>query len=125
MKKKKSLLRRLIPWLVTLAALAALVIFVGIPLYSNTKEEVVAPPIISYYEGSKQPLVMENDSLLFEMDPTTTQFTLTEKATGQQWLSNPANAAQDPVAVAANKALLQSTLVVTYSSASGTIDFNN
>ena len=125
MKKKKSLLRRLIPWLVTLAALAALVIFVGIPLYSNTEEEAVAPPIISYYEGSKQPLVMENDSLLFEMDPTTTQFTLTEKATGQQWLSNPANAAQDPVAVAANKALLQSTLVVTYSSASGTIDFNN
>ena len=125
MKKKKSILRRLIPWLITLAALAALVVFVGIPLYSDTEEEVVAPPVISYYEGDKKPLIMENDDLRFELDPTTTQFTLTEKATGRQWLSNPANAAQDPVAVAANKALLQSTLVVTYSSASGTIDFNN
>ena len=125
MKKKKSILRRLIPWLITLAALAALVVFVGIPLYSDTEEEIVAPPVISYYEGDKKPLTMENDDLLFELDPTNTHFTLTEKATGRQWLSNPANAAQDPVAVAANKALLQSTLVVTYSSSSGTIDFNN
>ena len=125
MKKKKSILRRLIPWLITLAALAALVVFVGIPLYSDTEEEAVAPPVISYYEGDKKPLTMENDDLLFELDPTNTHFTLTEKATGRQWLSNPANAAQDPVAVAANKALLQSTLVVTYSSSSGTIDFNN
>ena len=125
MKKKKSILRRLIPWLITLAALAALVVFVGIPLYSDTEEEVVNPPVISYYEGDKKPLTMENDDLLFELDPTNTHFTLTEKATGRQWLSNPANAAQDPVAVAANKALLQSTLVVTYSSSSGTIDFNN
>ena len=125
MKKKKSILRRLIPWLITLAALTALVVFVGIPLYSDTEEEVVDPPVISYYEGDKKPLTMENDDLLFELDPTNTHFTLTEKATGRQWLSNPANAAQDPVAVAANKALLQSTLVVTYSSSSGTIDFNN
>lgn len=123
--KKKSILLRLIPWLITLAALAALVVFVGIPLYSDTEEEVVNPPVISYYEGDKKPLTMENDDLLFELDPTNTHFTLTEKATGRQWLSNPANAAQDPVAVAANKALLQSTLVVTYSSSSGTIDFNN
>ena len=123
--KKKSILLRLIPWLITLAALAALVVFVGIPLYSDTEEEAVAPPVISYYEGDKKPLTMENDDLLFELDPTNTHFTLTEKATGRQWLSNPANAAQDPVAVAANKALLQSTLVVTYSSSSGTIDFNN
>ena len=125
MKKKKSLLRRLIPWLITLALLAALVIFVGIPLYSTNDEEVVDPPIISYYEGDKTPLVMENDQLLFEMDPTTTQFKLTEKTTGREWLSNPADAANDPVAVSANKALLQSTMVVTYSSSSGTIDFNN
>ena len=125
MKKKKSFLRRLIPWLITLALLAALVIFVGIPLYSQTEDETVEPPVISYYEGEKTPLTMENESLLFELDPVTTQFKLTEKATGREWLSNPANAAQDPIAVAANKALLQSTLVVTYSSASGTIDFNN
>ena len=125
MMKKRSILRRLIPWLVAAALIAALVIFVGIPLYGTPETEQEDPPVISYYEGGKQTLTMENDSLLFEMDAATTQFKLTEKATGREWLSNPADAAQDTVALAANKAMLQSTLVVTYSSASGTIDFNN
>ena len=125
MKKKRSVLRRLIPWLVALALIAALVVFVGIPLYGTPEKEEENPPVISYYEDGKQTLTMENDDLLFELDATTTQFRLTEKATGRVWLSNPADAAQDAVALAANKAMLQSTLVVTYSSASGTIDFNN
>ena len=68
---------------------------------------------------------MENDSLLFEMDGQTTQFTLTEKATGRVWRSNPEHAASDPIAVSTNKAILQSTMIVTYSSSSGVIDFNN
>ena len=33
--RKKSLIRRLIPWIIVLALLAALVIFVGIPLSGN------------------------------------------------------------------------------------------
>ena len=56
MKKKKSFLRRLIPWLITLALLAALVIFVGIPLYSQVETEIANPPVISYYEGDDKPL---------------------------------------------------------------------
>lgn len=127
MNQKKSLFRRLLPWLITLALLAALVIFVGIPLYAPQEEEQVEPPVVSFYEGGKKPLTMENESLLFEMDPTTTHFSLTEKATGRKWLSNPENAAQDPKAgnSAANKGVLQSTLIVTYSSADGVIDYNN
>ena len=127
MNHKKSLFRRLLPWLITLALLAALVLFVGIPLYAPQEEEQVEPPVISFYEGGKKPLVMENENLLFEMDPTTTHFSLTEKATGRKWLSNPENAAQDPKAgnSAANKGVLQSTLIVTYSSADGVIDYNN
>ena len=93
MSKKKSIIRRLIPWIVWAALIAALVIFVGIPLYGPQPVETVEPPIISYYEGGKQPVIMENDSLLFELDPATTQFTLTEKATGRVWRSNPENAA--------------------------------
>ncbi len=123
--KKKSILRRLIPWLVALALIAALIIFVGIPLYGTPEKQSDNPPVISYYEGGKQTLAMENDSLLFELDAATTQFRLTEKNTGRVWLSNPADAAQDKLAIAANKAILQSTLIVTYSSASGVIDFNN
>ncbi len=123
--KKKSVLRRLLPWLITLALLAALVIFVGIPLYSQKEVVNDRPPVISFYEGGSTPIVLENDGLRFEMDPTTTQFTVTQKASGRVWRSNPADAAQDKIAVAVNKSRLQSTLEVSYSSADGTIPFNN
>lgn len=125
MRKKKSIIRRLIPWLIALALIAAIVIFIGIPLYGPQAEEEIDPPVISYYEGGSKTLTMENDSLLFELDPKTTQFKLTEKATGREWLSNPADAASDPIAISTNKSLLQSTLVVTYTSSNGTVDFNN
>ena len=125
MRKKKSFLGRLIPWLIALALIAALVIFVGIPLYGPQPEETLEPPVIEYYEGSSATLVMENDSLLFEMDPKTTQFKVTEKETGREWLSNPADAKNDPIAISSNLGILQSTLIVTYASASGTMDFNN
>ncbi|MBR6220765.1 MAG: hypothetical protein IKQ80_09380 [Clostridia bacterium] len=125
MQKKDSLLRRLIPWIIALAAIAALVVFVGIPLYAPQADETVEAPVISYYEGDAKPLALENDALRFELDPATTAFKLTEKATGREWLSNPEDAAKDAVAVSTNKDTLQSTLIVTYSSASGVIDFNN
>ncbi len=124
MNKKKSIVRRLIPWLILLVLLAGLY-YLGTLLYGKKETEVVNPPVISYYEGGKEPLVMENDSLRFELDPTNTQFVLTEKKTGREWRSNPENAASDPIAISTNKALLQSTMVVTYSSSNGIIDFNN
>ncbi len=125
MNKKKSILRILLPWMIAAALIAALVIFVGIPLYGPQEEEQLAQPMIAFYEDGKKPLIMENENLLFEMDPATTHFKLTEKATGREWLSNPADADKDKVAVSTNKAVLQSTMIVTYSSSSGTIDFNN
>ena len=123
--RKKSVALRLIPWLVAVAAIAALVIFVGIPLYAPQEADDVEPPVVQYYEDGAQTLTLENEDLLFELDGQTTAFKLTEKASGRQWLSNPEGAAQDSVAVSTNKDMLQSTLVVTYSSASGVIDFNN
>ena len=123
--KEKTVLQRLIPWLIALVLIALLVIFVGIPLYAPQKTEAVNPPVVSYYEDGKQTLTMENDKLLFEMNAETTQFTVTEKASGRVWRSNPENASSDPVAGAKNKNVLQSTMIVTYSSSSGTIDFNN
>ena len=127
MNKKKTLLRRLIPWIITAVLLAALIVFVVIPLYAPQEEEKIEPPVISFYEGKNTPVVMENDSLLFELNPKTTQFTVTEKTTGRTWRSNPENAASDSKAgnSAANKGVLQSTLIVTYSSSDGVIDFNN
>ena len=124
MRKKNPLLRWL-PWLIALAAVAALVIFVGIPLYAPQETSQLDAPEISYYEDGAQTLSLENDALRFELDGTTTWFTLTEKQTGRVWRSNPADAVGDSVAVSTNKDVLQSTLLVTYSSASGVIDFNN
>ena len=79
MRKRKSLIRRLLPWAIAAALTAALVIFVGIPLYGQQEEEESRPPVIAFYGGDGKPLKMENGSLLFEMDPKTTQFTVTEK----------------------------------------------
>ena len=123
--RKKSLVRRLIPWVLVLAACAALVYFVGIPLYGQQEIEVIDPPTVSYYEGTADPLTMENDKLLFEMDPGTTQFTVTEKETGRVWRSNPEDADQDPIAKSTNKDTLKSTLVVTYTTAGGEVGLNN
>ena len=58
MNQKKSLLRILLPWVIAAALLAALVIFVGIPLYGPQEESKLPDPIIAFYEGGKQPLTM-------------------------------------------------------------------
>ena len=121
----KKVISRLILWLLVLAAAAALVFFVIIPLFSETEEVNIAKPDIIYYEGEAEPLVMENDALLFELDPTTTQFKVTDKASGAEWLSNPADAADDSVALAANKENLQATVLVTYATSGGAVEMNN
>ena len=125
MRRRKSLVRRLIPWILFLAACAALVYFVGIPLYGQQETEKIGPPVVSYYEGNSQELLMENDRLLFSMDPGTTRFTVTEKETGRIWRSNPENAAKDPIAQAGNKDMLNSTLLVTYTNSGGEVTLNN
>lgn len=125
MRRRKSLILRLIPWILLLAACAALVVFVGIPLYGTPETKAEHPPVISYYEGEEKELTMENDQLLFSMDPATTRFTVTEKATGRVWSSNPENAANDPIAQAGNKEMLSATLLVTYTNPGGEVTLNN
>ena len=123
--KRKSLIRRLLPWIITAGLLAALVIFVGIPLYSQKEPEQLSPPVVTYYEGDGKELTLENEDLLFAMDPSTTQFTVTEKESGRIWRSNPADAAQDPIALSTNKDMLLSTMIVTYTTSGGEVGMNN
>ena len=66
MKVRKPLFLRLLPWLLTLAALAALIWFVFVPIYSVTEDSIREPPEIGMYEGDGAPLTMENEALLFE-----------------------------------------------------------
>lgn len=78
------------------------------------------------YEGTEDPIVLENDSLKLTMDPLTTQFTLEVKETGRVWYSNPQNVENDVVASGLEKTNLQSTLLLTYLGTGGAeYTFNN
>ena len=125
MNRKKSLFRRLLPWLIVIAALAALVIFVFIPIYSEHSITAGRETRVLHYDGDGQPITLENDALLFEMDSKTSQFRLTNKANGQVWYSNPEKAQEDPIAGGVNKELLSSTLTLTYMSSGGEVEMNN
>ena len=121
----KKFILRLLPWVITLALLAVLTVFVIIPLFTIEGGVHTLNPTIHNYEGDTKAVTMENDHLLFELDPSTTHFKVTEKATGREWLSNPANADKDPVAVSANKENLQATVLLTYATSAGVVDMNN
>ena len=123
--RKKSLIRRLIPWIIVLAALAALIIFVFVPLYSAEEKSFGRETEVYYYEGDGKPLTMENDQLLFEMDGSTTQFTLTNKKTGKVWYSNPVDRDKDPIAKGINADLLSSTLAISYYDSVSLNEINN
>ena len=121
----KKIILRLLSCAIVLGLLAALTVFVIIPLFSEETVEHLLNPTIYYYEGDKKPLKMETDKISFEMDPMTTHFKVTDKATGREWLSNPAGADGDKIANAANKENLQSTVLVTYTTSSGSVELNN
>lgn len=125
MIRRKSLAVRLIPWIAALAALAALIVFVFVPIYSGKEDPISAPPEVYGYEDAGAALRMENDYLIFEMEGATTHFTVTDKRTGKVWYSNPPDRNADPKALASNKDALSSTLNVTYTYSGGEIELNN
>ena len=123
--RKKSIIRRLLPWAIVLAALALLIIFVMVPIYTREERSFGRETSVFYYEGDQAPMTMENDDLLFEMDTATSQFTVTNKATGKVWYSNPKNWEKDSLAKGTNGERLASTLGVTYVDSITTIELNN
>ena len=78
------------------------ILVAGLLVVLNYKEAEEVKEIIKVneYDGGKEPIVMENDSLVFTMDPLTTQFTVKVKKTGKIWYSNPEGAEEDPLALA-------------------------
>ena len=56
--KKKPILLRLLPWIIALLAIAALVIFVFIPIYSEVEKPISEPPVVHLYEGKDKSLIM-------------------------------------------------------------------
>lgn len=102
---------------VIITALIAVAIVVIINFQTGTEQEPVVE--LNGYDGTTDPIVVENDRLKLTMDPATTQFALEVKDTGKVWYSNPPEAAADPLAVASYKGRLQSTLLLTFSQATG------
>ena len=123
--RRKSIIRRLLPWLIAIALIAALVIFVFVPIYSQTDASESQTPEIRSHSGEKDHLILENDTLLFDMDPETTAFTVTDKQSGKVWYSNPQDAASDSIALTSNKDTLSSTILVTYTTSTGEVTINN
>ncbi len=124
MNNKKSIIPRLIVWLLALAALTAIVL-VFVRIYSQKENKISDPAEVLSYSGDGEKLIMENDDLLFEMDGATSQFRLTVKKTGKVWQSNPEGRENDPKALEINRDFLSSTLNVTYTSSGGEVELNN
>ncbi len=100
-----------------LCAVIGIGIFVIINYQNKEEEEEIIQ--IHTYDPLDQEVVMENDSLLFTMDPETTQFTVLDKSSGQTWYSNPENAESDSLALPEEKNKLRSTLLMSYAVTSG------
>lgn len=100
-----------------LCAVIGIGIFVIINYQNKEEEEEIIP--IHTFDQSQEAVVMENDSLLFTMDPETTQFTVLDKSSGQLWYSNPQEAESDSLALPEEKNKLRSTLLMSYAVTSG------
>ena len=124
-RQKKKVIRNLILWLVALIALACLVLFVFVPIYSEKEISSGREPHLVFYDGDGENVVIENDHLLLEMDAATTQFTVTSKDNGKVWYSNPEGRDKDPIAHGVNSELLSSTLNLTYTVSGNETELNN
>ncbi len=80
-------------------------------------------PQFDYYEyvAEKQPdsYVLENSNIRFELDPSTTYFTVTQKKTGHVWHSNPPALQSDKIALPNEKNYMRSPMLVKYSTENG------
>lgn len=119
LRQLKSLIA---PLIITALILVAALVIVNFRNVEPPKEIVQ----LNGYEGTTDPIIVENDELKLTMDPVTTQFTLEVKDTGKIWYSNPPEASSDPLALPVEKGKLQSTLLMTYSMESGLeVSFDN
>lgn len=110
-KQLKSLLIPFLFLLVSLAGVAAIV------LYKPVEE---AEEIIQANQNEREgDVILENSELKFVMDSETTQFSVMKKSSGQVWYSNPPDAEKDSIALTTDKENLQSTLLLTYSTING------
>lgn len=114
-KAKKQLKSLVVPFIILLViAFGVLVI-----LFTKTKSDEEEVVKINTYDGGTENIVLENDALKLVMESETTQFSLTVKATGEIWYSNPLEVDNDSIALPVEKSRLKSTILLTYSTKNG------
>lgn len=112
----KSTLKSLIGPVIFLLIIVVGVLVITLWTGEEEQEEIIK---VNAYAGEESTVVLENDELLFEMDAETTQFTITQKDTGEVWYSNPVGGGSDAIAQTIEKQKLQSTVLLTYSTING------
>ncbi|MDE6607156.1 MAG: hypothetical protein K2K54_05290 [Lachnospiraceae bacterium] len=112
---KKTIKGLVVPFLV-LIVITGFVFVIVFTQKEVEQEEIIK---VNAYEEAGEDIVLENEYLKFVMDSSTTQFSLTQKSTGEIWYSNPPDAKEDPIALQSDKENLQSTLLLTYSTING------
>lgn len=75
--------------------------------------------VYSYDTLDNEDLVVENDDLELHFNPTTTQFFVVNKKTGNKWYSNPQDIEEDVLAQGVAKKDLQATISIRYNTESG------
>lgn len=109
--------------LVIFLGLAGLITYVGIRLANvgNVKEKD-----FEYYEFSadKQPesYILENENLVMEFNPFTTQFSITQKKNGVVWYSNDPEVDNDTLALPKEKNNMKAPFLIKYSTENGVDD---
>lgn len=106
----------------------AVVVVAVVLVFALFKNEVEEEKIIlaRSYEGKDTPYVLDNGKLTLSVDPENTHITVTNKATGMEWKSNPDNILDDPKALPLEKNKLNSTIILTYSTQNGVdTEYNN
>ncbi len=118
-KKSSVVLGVLLKFLPTIILVGLIV--AGILVILNVKPETETEKAIEPYafDGTEDPIVIDNGELKLTMDPLTTTFTVEVKDTGKIWYSNPVDAANDPVALEDQKAYLKSPFIMSYSITQG------
>ena len=102
---------------VTMTLIILGVVFFILNHKNITEEEPVIR--VNKYEGSEEPIVLENSELKLTMDPLTSYFTIEVKSTGKVWTAVPEDGLSDPVAKGDAKNKVNSTMVITYTMESG------
>ena len=99
--------------------LAAVLLMLCVMLSGCSEREAADAEIpVTYEKGTpvtdKDSVTVENENMSLQFDTKRCAFSLTEKATGNEWLSNPAADYQDPIAANITRTDLQSQIILTY-----------